>query len=324
MTGNRLAKILAVFVVMGVLIALIVAAVMPALLALRDDGIDGSVLVADAAFPTGFETFDGALFYGERTTGEIRLVRRNGELAAESLASVDVVADDQQQGLLGLARLTDGRLFAAWTRAEDGKLVVGEVGGDLEEPRLLWIGPDSVPQGNGGHLEVSPRGKIVIGVGDAGATELIDDPEAPNGKMLALDPDRGTRQTPEILSSGWRNPFAFAYDDFGRLWVADNAGPGTPERIGLGDEEDTSIIELNENLAPAALVSLPDGDLGMCSYLTGEMRRVRVDLGDRPGEDPTASLSADVILEPCTVGAVVLDDGSTVFATPTEIRIQNP
>jgi hypothetical protein len=321
---NRVAKILAVFVVMGVLTALIVAAVMPALLALRDDGVDGSVLVAEAAFPVALESFDGALFYGERTTGQIRLVRRNRKLAPDPVTTVDVVADDQQQGLLGLARLADGRLFAAWTRAEDEKLVVGEVGGTLEEPRLLWIGPDSVPQGNGGHLEVSPSGDIVIGVGDVGDTGLIDDPEAPNGKMLALDPDRGIRQTPEILSSGWRNPFAFAYDEVGRLWVADNAGPGTAERLGLGDEDDGFIIELDENLAPSALVVLPDGDLGVCSYLTGEMRRVSIRQGARPGDDPTAELTDDVVVEPCTIGAAILTDGSAVFATPTEIRIEAP
>jgi hypothetical protein len=320
---NRVAKILAVFVVMAALVALLVGAALPALLALRDDGLDGSVLVAEAVFPVPLEAVDnGALLYGERKTGQVRLVRRNGELAPDPLAEVSVVADDRHQGLLGLVRLADGRLFAAWTRPLDSRLVVGEIGGDLEKARLLWLGPVSVAQGNGGHLEVSPRGKIVIGVGDIGATELIDDPEAPNGKMLALDPDRGMDQTPEILSSGWRNPFAFAYDAFDRLWVADNAGPGTPERIGLGDKEDGAVVELNENLAPSAMIVLPDGDLGVCGFLDGEMRRVDIDQADRPGEDPTPTLTDDVILEPCTVGAAVLPNGTIIFSTPTEIRAE--
>lgn len=318
---NRLAKILAVFVIMAVLTLLIVVAVMPALVALRDDGVDGSAVVADARFPVAIEPIDdGGFVYAERETGEVRLVRGDGELEPSPVATLPV-ATDGQRGLLGLARVADGedaRLFASWTRAEDGRLVVGQV--FPGEPVVVWEGPESVDQGNGGHLEASPEGKLVVGVGDAGATELIDDPDAPNGKLLLLDPDGDVGQTPEVLSSGWRNPFAFDYDEDGRLWVADNAPPGLPERVGLGDKEDGFVVELSENLAPSALVALADGDLGLCGFLDGQMRRVDVNRGVRTGTDPTAVLSEDVEVEPCTVAATQLADGTILFATETEIR----
>lgn len=321
MIRNRLAKVLAVLVVMVVLTALLVLAVTPALLAFRDDGVDGSAVVEEADFPVAIEEVDdGGFVYGERTTGQVRLVRGDGELEPNPVVTLPVSADGQR-GLLGLARLLDAeeaRLFAAWTRAEDDVLVVGQV--FPGEPRLIWEGPVSVDRGNGGHLEVSPAGDLVIGIGDAGASDLIDDPEAPNGKLLVLDPDGDVDQTPEVLSSGWRNPFAFTYDDDGRLWVADNAPPGRPERIGLGDKEDGAVTELSENLAPSALVTLPDGDLGLCGFLDGQMRRVAIDRGVRTGTDPTARLAGDVVVEPCTVAAVQLVGGTTLFATETQIR----
>ena len=317
---NRLAKVLAVLMVMGVLVGLVVGAVMPALLALRDDGVDGSAVVEEAEFPVAIEEIDdGAFVYAEREVGRIRLVRGDGQIDPDPVATLAVAADGQR-GLLGLARVVDdeARLFAAWTRAEDGRLVVGQV--FPGEPRLIWVGPQSVDQGNGGHLEASPDGDVIVGIGDAGAPDLIDDPDAPNGKLLALDPDGDVDQTPEVLSSGWRNPYAFAYDEDGRLWVADNAPPGQAERIGLGDKEDGSVIMLNENLAPAVLIVLPDGDLGVCGYLDGQMRKVTVSRGGRTGTDPTAELTGDVVVEPCTVGAAQLSDGTTLFATETEIR----
>jgi hypothetical protein len=321
---SRLSRVIAVVVVMVVLTALIVAAVMPALLALRDDGVDGSVVVAEADFPVAIvEVDEGGFAYAERRTGRVRLVRGDGELDPEPVATLDVTAEGQR-GLLGLARVEgdEPRLFAAWTRAEDGRLVVGQV--FPGEPRVIWEGPESVEQGNGGHLGVSPLGELVIGIGDAGATDLIDDPDAPNGKLLALDPDGEVGQTPEVLSSGWRNPFAFAYDEDGRLWVADNAPPGGVERIGLGDKEDAPVIELTEKLAPSAMVVLFDGDLGVCGFLDGQMRQVAVNRGGGPGTDPTAELKEDIVVEPCTLAATQLSDESTLFATETEIRREDP
>ena len=317
---NRLAKILAVLIVLIVLVGLSVGAVVPALLALRDDGVDGSVLVEDAAFPVAIvEVDDGAFVYGERETGRIRIVRGDGEVDEAPVTSVDVI-NEGQRGLLGLARLVDPepRLFASWTRAEDGALVVGEV--FPGEPRIVWVGPESVDRGNGGHLDVSTNGDLIIGIGDAGEPDLIEDPDAPNGKILALDPDGDVDQNPEVLSSGWRNPYAFTYDENGRLWVADNAPPGKPERIGVGDKEDAMLTSLAENLAPSAMIALPDGSLGVCGFLDGQMRKVRVSRGGGTGSDPTASLTGDVLVEPCTVAAVLASDGSTVFATETEIR----
>jgi hypothetical protein len=102
--------------------------------------------------------------------------------------------------------------------------------------------------------------------------------------------------------------------------VADNAPPGQAERIGLGDKEDGSVIELSENLAPSALIVLPDGDLGLCGFIEGQMRKVAVNRGGRTGTDPTAELTGDVVVEPCTVGAAQLTDGTTLFATEIEIR----
>jgi hypothetical protein len=244
----------------------------------------------------------------------------------EPAAKVNVLADeDDERGLLGVLE-TNGDIYASWTRAVDGRLVVGQVAPG--RTRLIWVGPPSGDEENGGQIARSPTGQIVVGVGSAGSDELVDDPDAPNGKLLALDPDRGEAgQDPETLSSGWHDP-VFTYVDDGRLWVADRAPTGGEERLGLGDVDDAELTALDgAELAPSALIAVPPGergDLGLCGSREAEMRSVSIEGDAAIGADGVAELRGNVIVEPCSRGAAVLPDGSIVFATETQIRIQRP
>jgi hypothetical protein len=223
---------------------------------------------------------------------------------------------DDQRGLLGLARDSRGRVFACWTRASDGRLVVGQVAPGPE--RLVWIGPPTVDRANGGHIEFDGDGDLVVGVGDLLERELIDDPSAPNGKLLVLDPGGPPGQTPEVLSAGWNNPFAFTFTPGGDLWVADNAPPGEPERLARGDlgGRPSQITELEGAVAPAGVVALAEDRLAVCGFLSGEARVFDV-AGDRAVEDP------DATIEGCTLAAVVLDDGRLAVAGEASIAIRD-
>ena len=255
---------------------------------------------------------DGSLLYAERLTGDVHRLDADGSLVGPPVAHVDVVgAETDQRGLLGLTRASGGGLYAAWVRASDSRLVVGRI--DAPAPELVWEGPISFDLANGGHLATAPDGRLVIGIGDLQQDrELANDRNVPNRKMLSLDPSGSADQTPDILSTGWNNPFAFTYDDSGVLWVADNTPGDQPERIGRGDRpagEATDLdTEADGEAAPSALVALGGGRLGRCGFLAG-----RVDVVDVSGEAPRITDTG--LAEPCRTGAAVLSDGRIVTAT---------
>ncbi len=240
---------------------------------------------------------DGTLLVGERATGRVRVVDDDGRLRPDPLAEVDV-ATDGQRGLLGLASI-EGRTFAAWTRATDGRIVVGQVAPG--SPRLVWEGPPSSDLANGGHLDVMSDGRLVIGIGDLQDPTRVADAATPNGKLLALDPDGATDQVPEILSGGWNNPFAFTVTRDGEIWVADNAPGDEPERIGRGDRAGP-LVELPGARAPSALIELEPGRLGLCGFLDGQLVEVAVD-------DTEPAVGRTILDDGCRTGAARLGDG---------------
>ena len=256
---------------------------------------------------------DGGLVVGERRTGRVRMVTRQGDLVAEPVARVAVVAGaDDQRGLLGLA--VDGeRIYGAWTRAADGRIVVGELTGGAE--RLVWEGPPSSELANGGHVAFLPDGRLVVGIGDLQEPDRVDDPDAPNGKLLGLDPAGPPDQRPGVLSGGWNNPFAFVVTGEGAVWVADNAPGDDPERIGRGDRP-AERARLPGMRAPAALVELGPGRLGLCGYLDG--RLTDVDIG---GGEPEVG---DRSTTGCRTGAVGLGGGRVAVSDGERVRILGP
>lgn len=294
--------------------ALLAVAAAVAIYVLPDDDpkpAQATTIVAEAAFPVSpVPRSDGSFLYAERQTGRIREVSPTGTLVNRPVAVVAIKAEPGQRGLLGLAIGSRGRTFASWTRSRDGRLVVGQVAPGRE--RILWLGPPSTDLANGGHLVAAPDGRLVIGIGDLQDRTKLDDPDAPNGKMLSLDPEGPADQTPTVLSSGWNNPFAFTFLPDGTLWVADNSPGRQPERIGRGDRNGLPRLDLEGRRAPSALVALGSGRLGLCGYLDREMHDVRVD-GDQ-ARQPGRALAT-----PCSLGAAALAGGSVVVTTEDSI-----
>ena len=264
---------------------------------------------------------DGSVLFAERLTGDVRRLLADGSVAPGVVAHVDVVGTrSDQRGLLGLTRGADGSLYAAWVRPVDRRLVVGRLDGPT--PTLVWRGPVTSDLANGGHLAAAPDGRLVIGVGDLQQDRaLAADPTVPNRKLLALEPDGAPDQRPEVLSSGWNNPFAFTFTPGGRLWVADNTPGDEPERIGRGDRPASEATDLPTaalgEAAPSALVALGDGLLGRCGYLSGRLDEVAVS-GD------AAHLTGRVLGAPCATGAARRPDGRLVLAAADELVVVDP
>ncbi len=256
---------------------------------------------------------DGRLAVGERLTGKIVAVDPAGHGTRVLLATVAVDARATgQRGLLGLAAIgTD--LYASWTRAGDGRLVVAQV--RPGPPRLIWEGPVSSSLANGGHLAVDDQGRILIGIGDLQAAEKTPDPTTPNGKLLALDPAGGPDQRPTVLRGGWNNPFGFTVLQDGQVWVADNA-PGTrAERIGRGTG-DQPLTDLPGKRAPSALVQLGPDRLGLCGYLTGDLVEVTLTPGPKVGRVLATGW--------CRTGAAALSGGRVAVSDGDVVRIVRP
>lgn len=264
------------------------------------------VFAALAALPTG------RYLTGELTSGVVR-----GEPGGSVLARLPVTTGGQR-GLLGLAVTPDGRtIWASYTSARDGgRLVVDRLRPGAR--RRVWTGPVGTALATGGHLEHDPdTGTLVIGVGDLQDPPALQDPAAPNGKLLRLDPEGPPDQTPRTLSSGWNNPFAFTRTRDGRLIVADNAPGRTPERIGPGAGPGP-ITDLPGKLAPSGVAALGERTLAVCGVVSGRLDRFEQDPDTRRWTR-TAVLDRD-----CRYGVVRLTDGRLVVAGARGTHLLDP
>ncbi len=292
---------------------------------------NGSRVIPIANVAAMTQLANGDVVVGNRKTGEIWRMSLV-ELQPRLVATV-AVASDGQRGLLGLASAGSAdqeALYISWTNLERD-LVVGRLVLDNpvnpsenssnsvqdEQPTLVWSGFASATGANGGHLDVLPDGRLVLGVGTLLDSKLIDDPETINGKMLALQPDASPAQRPEILSAGWKNPFAFAVTEAGEIWVADNEPEdGSAERIGRGDiAPSPAMTDIEVQLAPGALILVDSERLGLCSYLTGEMLEVTIStkVPTQPGS---------VITDDCRTGGLLLADGRFLVSDGDVVRLK--
>lgn len=244
---------------------------------------------------------DGGLVYGERTTG--RILDADGEVVAR----VDVRSDGQR-GLLGLAVDEESAIFASWTR-RDGRLVVAA----LEPRRDVWLGPQSTDLATGGHIAIDPTdGSLVVGIGDLQDPGAVSDADAPNGKLLRLDPDGPADQTPETVSYGWNNPYAFDFAGDGALWLADNAPGKQEERLLRADPVGPRAV-LPARTAPSGLAVVDEATLVVCGYRTKRLLRYRVGANGVPQLDGT-------LVRDCRLGVVALADGRVAYSTGRSIK----
>lgn len=241
------------------------------------------------------------MLYAERLTGRVMRIELDRTDSEPMLvAQVDVDSSGEQRGLIGLTTL-DEKVYGAWTRPGDQRLVIGEIQPVL---RPLWFGPSTSYKAIGGHLDTL-NGRLVVGLG-----ELVADPDLA-GKILSLDPDGPVEQTPTIISEGWHNPFAFVVRD-GQVIVADNAPEGVDERLG------SAPLPESAQRVPSAAVMTSDGRIGVCGYLDREMRAYIM------GADGAVERAGTIVKAGCATGAAGLGDGRYVVTDETTVRLITP
>jgi len=231
---------------------LIVAAAVAALLLVpttaHSAGIGAQPIGTGLNFPAAF-TFapDGRIFFGERLTGQIRILDPATGTHALFFTVTNIVTDGER-GLLGLA--LDPKypakpfVYAYATRDVQGSqrnqiLRIRDIGGVGSASKVIFSS-DTVAASyhDGGRILFGPDKKLYAFVGDAHNSANSQNLGNTAGKMLRMtargkapagNPFAGSL----IWSYGHRNSFGFNFDPFtGRLWQTEN-GPECNDELNL-------------------------------------------------------------------------------------------
>lgn len=208
------------------------------------DAFQSTVFASGLQQPTAMEFApDGRIFVAEKG-GTVRIVANGNPLATPFLSlPVDTASE---RGLIGITLDpnfgANGFVYVYYTtQGPNIRNRVARFTADPGNPNVALPGSqvvllDNIPSlagnHNGGALHFGPGGKLFIAVGDSGSTPQ----NAPNlgslsGKLLRINPD-GTIPTDnpffntagarkEIFARGFRNPFSFAINSTGRIFVND-------------------------------------------------------------------------------------------------------
>jgi glucose/arabinose dehydrogenase len=192
-------------------------------------------IVTDDAIATGLNAPwsvaflpDGSALVTERD--EAAVVRlspqSDGDWRSDQVAQVAGVDNEGEGGLMGIAA-ADDQVYLYWSTAEDNRVGVATWNGEsLSEPRVILDGIPHAGIHNGGRIALGDDGMLYVGTGDAGESELSQDPDSLAGKILRIAPDGSApidNPTPGSLvySSGHRNVQGLAFDAEGRLWASE-------------------------------------------------------------------------------------------------------
>ena len=223
-------------------------------------GLQAEYVLVDAVHPTALAfASDGRVFYTEKDTGRIRIVK-DGELLAEPFARVPVNSAGDR-GLLGIALHPDfefnGRVYVFYTRSDtganntdaravvDNRVVYFTASADVAPAGEVFVA--SLPVGShtgrvGGRIAFGLDDTLFVALGDLGNEDLAQDEESLAGKILRYNDD-GTipadNPTPEspVFALGLREPRGLAIDpETGDPWVTERSQNGLHEinRIAAG------------------------------------------------------------------------------------------
>lgn len=217
-------------------------------------GVKVSVVVAEAEFPIAIAFApDGRIFYTEKSTGRIRVIKE-GVLLAEPFASVPVNGFFER-GLLGITLHPDfersGWVYVYYSRAGSGSpsLVPGDVldnrvvrfkaDGDVaaDKEELIVSLPITVAGfHNAGNIRFGPDGMLYVSIGELGAEARAQDTGDLAGKILRYNddgsvPDDGPFGPGNpVYATGCRNSFDLAFDPAsGVLFTTENGAEDNDE-----------------------------------------------------------------------------------------------
>lgn len=208
-------------------------------------GIDTRRMASGLAFPAAF-TFAPRrrIFYGERFSGEIRILNLGND-RNRLFFDIGRLESDGERGLLGLALHPDYPdtpwVYAYATRSIGGDphnqlLRFRDSGGRGTDRKVIYTSPvHQATNHQGGRILFGPDGRLYVVVGDAADPDNSQDKQSVFGKILRLtDTGRAAPDNPfgsKVWAYGIRNSFGSAFDPrTGDLWETEN-GPECNDEI---------------------------------------------------------------------------------------------
>lgn len=197
-------------------------------------------------FPTNIAFApDGTIFFTEKDTGRIRIIR-DGRVLARPFAKLDVIPGGER-GLLGIALHPEFPdepwVYAYYSDPADQMNTLvriraqGDVGGKFEP--LLDVVTATAGYHNGGDIVFGLDGMLYVAAGEAHDPARAQDPTDLGGKVLRLTPEgRAPNDNPfgpasPVYSLGHRNSFGLCVDpESGALWETEN-GPDEWDELNL-------------------------------------------------------------------------------------------
>ena len=171
----------------------------------------------------------GAALVSERDTARIRGITGHGKVTTlGEVSGVGGPSGDAEGGLLGIALAPNDEetLFAfISTRDEDRVVRLSLAGGRIGKPVPVLTGIRNSVRHHGGRLLFHPDGTLYVSTGDATESDLAQDRNSLNGKILRIRPDGsaapGNPYGNRTWSYGHRNIEGLALDAQGRLWATE-------------------------------------------------------------------------------------------------------
>jgi glucose/arabinose dehydrogenase/plastocyanin len=203
-------------------------------------------MITSAAFAP-----DGRLFFDEKNTGKIRIMK-DDKVLSTPFAIISNAYISWEQGLLGLAidpKFEQNHFVYLYYTAVDNKTGQAQIFNRLvrftenndkgtDTVVLLDKIPASIGYHSGGALAFGADDKLYIGVGDATEHEFAQDPGIAIGKVLRINrdgtipPDNPFPKSP-IYTIGHRNIFGIAFDKKDHIGIITEDGDFHYDEINL-------------------------------------------------------------------------------------------
>lgn len=191
--------------------------------------------------------------------GRILLTERPGNLLIigqdKKVIPVQGVKHIGEGGLLGLALhpdFTNKHWIYLYLTSQTGNQITNRVeryrlnDAELSERTVILEGIHGSSVHDGGQLAFGSDKLLYISTGDAGQSNLSQDKNSLNGKILRVKDDGSIPEDNPfgnpVYSYGHRNPQGLAWDDQGRLWATEHGRSGA-----LSGLDELNLIEKGAN-----------------------------------------------------------------------------
>ena len=192
-------------------------------------------------------------------SGEILVTERPGRLLKigkdRTIIEVSGVRHVGEGGLLGMAlhpEFENNQLIYLYLTSSDAGKIVNRVeryklgGNSLTNREVILEGIEGASNHDGGRIEFGPDRYLYVTTGDAQKSNLAQDTDSLNGKILRIKDDGGIPSDNPfgnaVYSYGHRNVQGLAWDGSGRLWATEHGRSGV-----LSGLDELNLIEPGKN-----------------------------------------------------------------------------